>query len=256
MQSQGRGARQTGQNRFDLQIDAAHRSVDRFGMEAVIYDFAAVPFTPEGALITPSVLALRNMPADMPQLWRAGLYQEDPVQHRVLRSTRPIYWSYHTEEPSALQGSEAGRGPVATYLCDHRLARGVTVSVQGRGQGVATVTGIWRDRPPARMLQGPLMAEFLMMAHALQDEILADLTPEDRMTTAVRLTPRELECLRLCAEGHPDKQVAHLLGRSLSTVVMHLQSVMHKLGARNRAQAVARAAHYGLLGPTAPSRPH
>lgn len=64
---------------------------------------------------------------------------------------------------------------------------------------------------------------------------------------AGRLSGREREVLRLIAEGRPVKQIAHALGISERTVKFHTASVLRKLGADNRAQAVALAAQRGLL---------
>ena len=61
------------------------------------------------------------------------------------------------------------------------------------------------------------------------------------------LTDREREVLRLVAQGLPTKQIARSLSIAERTVKFHLASVFHKLGADNRAQAVALAAERGLL---------
>jgi DNA-binding CsgD family transcriptional regulator len=61
------------------------------------------------------------------------------------------------------------------------------------------------------------------------------------------LSERELEVLRLVAEGLPTKQIAASLSISERTVKFHINSIFHKLGADNRAQAVALAAQRGLL---------
>jgi DNA-binding NarL/FixJ family response regulator len=61
------------------------------------------------------------------------------------------------------------------------------------------------------------------------------------------LTSREREVLRLIAEGHPGKQIARALGITERTVKFHTASLLRKLGADNRAQAVALAAQRGLL---------
>jgi len=61
------------------------------------------------------------------------------------------------------------------------------------------------------------------------------------------LTGREREVLRLIAEGLPGKQIARALGISERTVKFHTTSLLRKLGADNRAQAVALAAQRGLL---------
>ena len=63
------------------------------------------------------------------------------------------------------------------------------------------------------------------------------------------LTAREREVLRLVAQGLPGKQIAGALGITERTVKFHTASLIRKLGADNRAQAVALAAQRGLLDP-------
>jgi DNA-binding NarL/FixJ family response regulator len=63
------------------------------------------------------------------------------------------------------------------------------------------------------------------------------------------LTEREREVLRLVARGLPGKQVARELAISERTVKFHVAAILRKLGADNRAQAVALAAQRGLLEP-------
>lgn len=64
---------------------------------------------------------------------------------------------------------------------------------------------------------------------------------------AVELTARELEVLRLVAEGLANKAIAARLGISDHTVKFHLNSVLRKLGAQSRTEAVVRATRLGLL---------
>jgi DNA-binding NarL/FixJ family response regulator len=61
------------------------------------------------------------------------------------------------------------------------------------------------------------------------------------------LSEREREVLHLVADGLPTKQIAVQLSISERTVKFHVNSIFHKLGADNRAQAVALAAQRGLL---------
>lgn len=70
---------------------------------------------------------------------------------------------------------------------------------------------------------------------------------------AGQLTPREREVLQRIAEGLPGKQIARALGISERTVKFHTASLLRKLGADNRAQAVALGAQRGLLD-TPPAR--
>lgn len=61
------------------------------------------------------------------------------------------------------------------------------------------------------------------------------------------LTPRERDCLAYVADGRTDRQIAELLSISEPTVRFHLNNARQKLGAANRAQAVARFATRGML---------
>lgn len=61
------------------------------------------------------------------------------------------------------------------------------------------------------------------------------------------LSAREREVLRLVAEGLPTKQISLSLSITERTVKFHVNSILRKLGADNRAQAVALAAQRGLL---------
>jgi ATP/maltotriose-dependent transcriptional regulator MalT len=61
------------------------------------------------------------------------------------------------------------------------------------------------------------------------------------------LTERELEVLRLIAEGLTNRQIAERLSVVVGTVKAHNNSIYGKLGARNRVQALARGRELGLL---------
>ena len=61
------------------------------------------------------------------------------------------------------------------------------------------------------------------------------------------LTRRELEVLELLAEGMPNKAIARRLSISDQTVKFHIASILGKLGASNRTDAVRRAVGRGLL---------
>ena len=61
------------------------------------------------------------------------------------------------------------------------------------------------------------------------------------------LTPREHEVLNLVAVGLTNKGIAVRLGISEHTVKFHLASVLTKLDAGSRAEAVARAARMGII---------
>ena len=61
------------------------------------------------------------------------------------------------------------------------------------------------------------------------------------------LTPREIAVLRLISTGAPHREVAKALGIGEETVRSHLKKAQLKLGARNRAHAVAEALRQNLI---------
>lgn len=61
------------------------------------------------------------------------------------------------------------------------------------------------------------------------------------------LTPREMEVLRLVANGLPNKTIAHQLDISEHTVKFHVGSILTKLDAASRTEAVTIATRRGLL---------
>jgi len=66
-----------------------------------------------------------------------------------------------------------------------------------------------------------------------------------------RLTRRELEILRLVAEGRPNREVAKILWVTDQTIKFHLANTYKKLGVRNRIEASHWAIARGLVRPVA-----
>ena len=64
------------------------------------------------------------------------------------------------------------------------------------------------------------------------------------------LSRREIDVLRLMADGQSNQEIAQVLVVALNTVKMHVKHIYRKLGVRNRVQAVAQARSLGLLATT------
>lgn len=78
--------------------------------------------------------------------------------------------------------------------------------------------------------------------------VLDRVKPErDAAVTSSPLSDRELDVLKLTAEGLSNKEIAERLGVSIWTVQTHLAHVFEKLGTRSRTQAVVRGLRAGWL---------
>ena len=61
------------------------------------------------------------------------------------------------------------------------------------------------------------------------------------------LSPRENDVLAMLADGLTDREIANALTISPRTVETHVSNILHKLGVRNRAEAVLRSQRLGLI---------
>lgn len=121
--------------------------------------------------------------------------------------------------PAALLDVDGGRGWVSRTASGSELAAALRAVAAGF---VVAEPGLLQRRP-----------------EAIEDG-------EDPTATSP-LTPRELDVLQWIALGLPNKAIALKLGISEHTVKFHVGSVLSKLDAGSRTEAVATAARQGLL---------
>jgi len=126
------------------------------------------------------------------------------------------------------------------------LALAATVDQAGQVRKTGAQTILGRNASPEA-----LAAALFALSHGLQvtDPALSgDAGQSQSGPEAVSpLTPREDDVLWLLAEGLPNKGVASRLEVSEHTVKFHVNSIMGKLNAQNRTEAVTLATRLGLL---------
>jgi DNA-binding NarL/FixJ family response regulator len=138
-------------------------------------------------------------------------------------------------------------------------------SFASKGRGIVVFTAHDTDEDVFRAIRGGArgyllkgsaaaeIAQAIRQVHAgesyLSPRIAAKLVKEvtqPRGRTGL-LSARERGVLRLVAAGLSNRQIAEALSISERTVKFHVTAIFNKLGAENRAQAVALAAERGLL---------
>ncbi|MFF9454140.1 response regulator [Streptomyces flaveolus] len=110
-----------------------------------------------------------------------------------------------------------------------------------------------KDAPPDRLLHGirtvALGAALLdpEVTRRLVGRYAARIRPAAGRAQDVPLTPRELEVLRLIADGLSNSEIAAALVISPETVKTFVSRILTKLGLRDRVQAVVYAYRHGLV---------
>jgi len=91
--------------------------------------------------------------------------------------------------------------------------------------------------------------QVLLSAEAAENlaAIYGDVEPELDDSLLDEITPREIEVLRMLAEGLPNKEIAGRMRISDHTVKFHISSILEKQGASTRTEAVTIGIRRGLI---------
>lgn len=158
---------------------------------------------------------------------------EDPFMEMALRHLLPageaVLWDG--------QGRLPEDGPVLALVRDLAEAR------QALGAGALGV--MERSLDEGRLLAAVAAVE---VGLRVVDPAFEGLLPTTRGEGPVEpLTPREQQVLECLAAGASNRGVGRRLGITDSTAKFHVNAVLLKLDARNRTDAVVKAARMGLL---------
>jgi len=97
----------------------------------------------------------------------------------------------------------------------------------------------------AKARASAVKADAMLLANAMAPPDDESSPPDEWIDD--ELTPREVEVLELLAEGLPNKAIGIRLKISDQTVKFHVASIIGKLGASNRTEAVRLAVRRGLI---------
>ena len=102
-----------------------------------------------------------------------------------------------------------------------------------------------RDAAAAQIIAAIYAASAGLIAIPAEDSFTS--IPAPPVQPAEPLTPREIEVLDMLAEGWSNKLIAHKLGISEHTAKFHVNSILAKLNAGTRTEAVMRGVRLGLV---------
>lgn len=133
-------------------------------------------------------------------------------------------------------------------LEQHPEARIIVVSINETAEDVhrALVAGAWGYVPKSSEKEAIVRAIRAVAAgeHFLPPELARRVAERNARVT---LSSREIEVLRLIAQGRANKEIATALALSETTVKTHVAHILFKLDAPDRTRAVTLALERGLL---------
>lgn len=155
------------------------------------------------------------------------------ILHQEQPSTQVLMLTMHESEEYFLQALRMG---AAGYLVKKAAPTELRMAISSVAQG-----GAFLYPGLARALIRNYVENPLTTPHAARE-----ITRDNSMQLSV-LTPREMEVLKLVAEGYTNQEIADQLVVSIKTVQAHRANVMEKLGLHNVTHLVRFAVRAGLI---------
>ncbi|MCU0120333.1 autoinducer binding domain-containing protein [Pseudomonas sp. B2M1-30] len=203
------------------------------------FSFCGISITsPERSSFKP--LHINNYPRTWNQQYEEKSYEEiDPVISHCNRSMLPIIWK--EEIFSNIPG-------LWEKLQDQGLKHGWSQSFHHEESGLCSILSL--ARPHCSISPLELYEHFGYMFYVTShlSELFARTLPmRSSRNRQARLSPREIEVLKLCASGKTAYETARILNLSERTVNYHVQNMIVKLNVCNKISAVIAAAKAGII---------
>jgi two-component system, NarL family, response regulator YdfI len=204
---------------------AATSAVRRGGLEAIVRENSS--FRLAGS--APGLVGLAERVREMqPDVILVDLAQPDAQFPSIVASLEHGDTAVVAlvDEPDASWTSRALRAGVRALLA--------------RESGPAEIHSAIRTANSGMVLLDPEIARDLVTRRRTE-------SIENALEAVEELTPREIEVLRMMAEGLGNKEIAVRLGISDHTVKFHISSILAKVGASSRTEAVTLGIRMGLI---------
>src|SRR5689334_7468311 len=181
-----------------------------------------------------------------PELYRAtylerGLQRTDPAFVMSYARLLPTDWD-------AIHRLDGSRAVLEAASAHHIRVRGIAVPIRDETTG-DSLFNVNLDCPEAewRLRRNGLARDFMVIGHVFHVMMRGLVRGAEPLVDLPRLSPREVDVMRLAAQGYSAKRTALALGISPHSVRVHLALARRRLKARNTAEAVAIALTRGLL---------
>lgn len=158
-----------------------------------------------------------------------GIEATERIRQQVAPAPRILLLTTFDTPELVIEGMRAG---AAGYLLKDCSAEELCTAVRAVARGQV-------------LLQASSAAQLLAALHTQQAPVYGEAQAASE-AEKLGLTARELEVVRLIAQGQSNAEIAAALFVSDATVKTHINHIFSKLGARDRAQVIVKARQMGL----------
>jgi LuxR family transcriptional regulator len=224
---------------FAKEIETAYPILLRFA-ENIGFNFCAISLTSNNRNDNLNPLQINNYPQEWNELYELERYGKiDPVIAHCNHCMLPVMWNedLYSQTPELWQA-----------LQEHGLRHGWSQSFHHEASGLCTTLSLARKNGPLSPLELYEHFGYMFYVTGHLSELFARTLPRHSdPVTRPKLSPRELEVLKLSAVGKTAYEISRILCLSERTVNYHVQNVISKLNVCNKISAVIAATRIGLL---------
>jgi len=200
------------------------------GLSALLGDYDDLVVAATASTVAEVVIAVESATSDVAVIDfhlpdGTGADAADLIRARF-PATAIVFLSADDSDERVLEAVEAG---ASNYLVKSAGGDEIVTSIRAAAAGEALI-------PAAAITRALAGRRESAREHSRLAGLLAD------------LTPREKEILALMTDGLDNRAVAEFLHISYATVRTHVRSILAKLGANSRLEAVAKATQLGFRG--------
>jgi LuxR family quorum-sensing transcriptional regulator LasR len=166
----------------------------------------------------------------------------DPTVAHCVSSTLPLVWSpkiFAAPQQKEMYEEASGYG----------LRSGITLPIHGPAGELGIICFVTDVAPGKRFLQEARhhLPDLALLRDYALESARRFAKPAKAEDPGVRLTPRELECLKWAMNGKSSWEIAQILRCSEAAVNFHMANIRRKFSVTTRQQAVVKALSLGLV---------
>jgi LuxR family transcriptional regulator, quorum-sensing system regulator SolR len=167
-----------------------------------------------------------------------GYMAIDPVIDTALHKPLPVVWTddLFKTQPAFWEEARA-----------HGVCHGWTMGMHGKGGEMGLISIARSAGPLSRSELDDVEARLIWLSHTANSAIAGLFSARSTPQSVTELTLREREVLCWTAAGKTSAEIGIILGISTRTVNFHITSILFKLDAVNKTQAVVKAVMLNLL---------